>query len=44
MIALKFSALKRIKTFSRNCMSEERLTNLAIIAIEKKTTVRIATT
>ncbi len=31
-----FSALKRIKTFSRNCVSEERLTNLAVIAIEKK--------
>ena len=31
-----FSCLKRIKTYTRNAMGQERLTNLAIILIEKK--------
>lgn len=30
-----FSALKRIKTYSRNQMQEERLSELALISIEK---------
>ena len=30
-----FSALKRIKTFLRNKMSQERLSNLSLIAVEK---------
>ena len=29
-----FSALKRIKTFLRSTMSEQRLTNLALLSIE----------
>ena len=31
-----FSCLKQIKTYTRNVMGQERLTNLAIISIEKK--------
>ncbi|KAK0151974.1 Zinc finger MYM-type protein 1 [Merluccius polli] len=31
-----FSCLKRIKTYTRNAMGQERLTHLAIISIEKK--------
>ena len=31
-----FSCLKRIKTYTRNAMGQERLTNMAIISIEKK--------
>ena len=31
-----FSTLKRIKTFLRNTMAEERLTALAMLSIEKK--------
>lgn len=30
-----FSALKRLKTYSRNQMQEERLSELALISIEK---------
>lgn len=31
-----FSTLKRIKAFLRNCMTEDRLTALAMLSIEKK--------
>ena len=31
-----FSALKRIKTFLRSTMSEQRLTDLALLSIEKQ--------
>ena len=31
-----FSALKRIKTFLRSTMSEQRLTDLALLSIEKE--------
>ena len=33
-----FSALRRIKTYLRNSMKEERLSNVAILNIERKTT------
>lgn len=36
-----FSKLKLIKTYLRSAMSQERLTNLAILSIEKETFNRI---
>lgn len=36
-----FSALKRIHTYTRNCQKEERLSNLAIISIEKHLLIKI---
>ena len=37
-----FSALKRIKTYLRNTMHQERLSNLAIIHIEKEITSKLS--
>jgi hypothetical protein len=37
-----FSSLKRVKTYLRSTMSDERLTNLALLTIEKDLTVTLS--